>query len=92
MGTLKVYAANTALVTDYEALKSNVRRFIGRTYDATLGQAGGWVPKAEPSEIPDRAEYRQAIKEGDLTPADRETAAACGLPFAIKKTQSINSI
>ncbi len=81
MATFKVYAAGTAMVSDYEALATNVRRYIGRTYDPSLGVAGGWVPKQEPQTISDRAEYRQAIKEGDLLPADRATALACGVPF-----------
>lgn len=84
MATFKVYAAGTAMVSDYEALASNVRRYVGRVYDPAIGVAGGWVPKKEAQVVPDRAEYRQAIKEGDLLAADQATASACNV--ALHKT------
>ena len=76
---LKVQASGTSLVQDYEALESGVRRFIGRQYDASVGVAGGWVPKEEISVIPFRAEYVQAIKDGDLSSDDSETLRLCGI-------------
>lgn len=83
--TFKVLAAGTAMVTDYEALRSNARRYIGRQFDGSLGPAGGWVPSKEPVVIPDRPEYRQAIREGDLIAADQSTASICGVGFSAKK-------
>lgn len=85
MKTLTVKASGMALVTDYEALKSGVRRFIGRQFDPSHGPAGGWPMKTEPSEIPYRHEYKQALVEGDLLPANKETAAHCGLPYNTSK-------
>lgn len=35
----------------------------------------------QPVEVPDRKEYRDAIRDGDLWPADKETAAAVGVKF-----------
>ncbi len=78
--TLKVFTTDV-LVPDYEALDGGVRRFIGRAFDASVGEAGGWVPKTDCSEIPSTAEYRQAVKQGELTPADELTAKLCGVKF-----------
>lgn len=84
MQTLKVFTSGRAMVTDHKALSSGVRRYIGRQYDPTLGKAGGWVPNEEPQEIENSADYRQAVREGDLLPADQETASLCGVSFQSK--------
>ena len=45
---------------------------------------GGWPAShkpAEPDEMPDRVEYRNALRDGDLWPADKETADLVGIPF-----------
>lgn len=78
---LLVLAKGTALVSHLEALDAGVRRFVGRKHDPSVGPAGGFVPHAEAEEVADRAEYRQAVKEGDLWAADEETAAKCGVKF-----------
>lgn len=84
--TLKVLAApdRISLVANIDALYAvpPQRRFIGWNYDAALGEAGGWVRKEEPEELPYKHEYVKAIKEGDLIPADAETAHICGLQFS----------
>ncbi len=81
MATFKVLASGNAMVTDYEAMKSNARRYIGRVFDPTLGPAGGWPALKEPQVIPDRPEYRQALREGDLIAADQQTATICKVGF-----------
>lgn len=92
---LRVLARGTAMVFDYERHESGVRRFVGRKHDPSLGYAfkddagnlvktGGWPPShspASPDSVPYRAEYLQALKDGDLWPADKETADYCGVPF-----------
>jgi len=80
--TLKVKAAHTALVQNYEAMDAGVRRFIGRRLDPSLGECGGWVPKEEGEVIPFRAEYVQAVKDGDLEVMDQESALLCGIKFS----------
>jgi hypothetical protein len=69
--TLKVKAVEGALVQDYQALKSGIKRFIG-----------WWeLVKDKVCELPNMAEYRQEIKLGNLKPADAQTANLCGLRF-----------
>lgn len=90
---LKVKSSPQSMVTDFEALAARVRRYVGRTYDPTLGpvdpetnkHVGGWPLKNEPDEIPYRPEYVQAVKEGDLIAADKATADFCGVPFQVDK-------
>lgn len=92
--TLKVKSSPTAMVTNYEAMIAKVRRYVGRIYDPTLGpvdpetnkHVGGWPLTNEPEEIPYRAEYVQAVKEGDLIPADKATADLCGVTFQADKS------
>lgn len=87
--TLKVTAAGSAMVPDYEAMECGVLRFVGRKHNPDMGlvrpktadKAGAWVPTGEPVELPYRAEYVAEIKAGTLTPCDAETARACGVPF-----------
>lgn len=80
---LRVKARGTAMVCDYAALDAGGRRFIGRTYDPTLGPAGGW-PAAGVVEVPYRAEYAKAVRDGDLEAADEATALLCGVPFEVQ--------
>ena len=90
---LKVRSAPMAMVTNFEALEAKSRRYVGRVFDSTLGEVnpetgnrqGGWPLTDEPEEIPFRAEYRQAVREGDLIPADKATADLCGVPFTSQK-------
>ena len=95
MAKLRVLARGVAMVPHIESYEAGARRFVGRKHDATLGAAfrddqgverrqGGWPPShspAEPHEVADRAEYRQHVREGDLWPADKATADACGVKF-----------
>lgn len=79
--TLIVRSRGTALVVNYEALEAGARRFIGRKHDPKLGSNGGWPPDSEPHTVPDRAEYRLAMREGDLWPGDQATADLVGVEF-----------
>lgn len=54
----------------------NTRRFVGWTQEA-----GKWVPRTEPESIQACPEYARALRQGDLIPADEETATAVGLTF-----------
>lgn len=79
--TIRVKAAGAAMVPDFDALDGGVLRFVGRTFDASVGAAGGWVPSEEAATVPFRAEYVQEMRAGALTPCDEETARLCGVPF-----------
>ena len=83
--TLKVFPVGNALVTDFEALEAGFKRFIGRKFDATVGDSGGFVPVKGSVEIPNNGEYIHALRAGDLEPADEYTAKLCGKPFAKPK-------
>jgi hypothetical protein len=95
--TLRVLASGSAMVTDFEAQENPygfTKRFIGRTHDAQAGeeildpatkqkvrQGGFRATIGEVVELPNRFEYRQALKHGDLWAADEATAAAAGVAF-----------
>lgn len=81
---LKVFPVEGKLQPDFEGFEAGVRRFIGCRFDASVGEIdskgipqGGFVPTGKVAVVPYRAEYVQAIKEGDLKPADAETARLC---------------
>ncbi len=79
--TLRVRARGVALVHRIEGMNSQVRQFVGRQF-VTLPEGGeGWAPVKDDTELPNRAEYRQAVKECALWAADEETAEACGVNF-----------
>ena len=78
--TLRVRARGTALVQRLDAVGSQVRQYVGRAY-VSLPEGGGFAPTADDVELPNIAEYRQAVKEQGLWAADEETAKACGVPF-----------
>ena len=78
--TLRVRARGAALVQRLDAIGSQVRQYVGRAY-VTLPEGGGFAPIAEDVELPNVAEYRQAVKEGSLWAADEATAKACGVLF-----------
>lgn len=98
---LKVKAKGTAMVHNFEALDAGVLRFVGRKHDPTIGETveviennlkrtiktGGWAPTGEAEEVPDRHEYRHAVKAGDLEAADEATAKLCGVVFVAEVTQ-----
>ena len=76
-----------ALVSNIDALFTVpiMRRYIGWRFDPDQGVAGGWVRKTDPEKIPYRNEYVKAVKDGDLVPADKETAKMCGVPWIQNK-------
>lgn len=88
MKNLKVTSAPGALVQNLAALSSNTPRYIGRTFDASEGPHGGWKLSDTPEEVPFCAEYLQAVREGDLIPADKSTAEMCGVKFKAPSSAS----
>lgn len=81
--SLRFRAKGTALVPNYEFEAAGIRAFVGRKFVPVEGEPGryGFAPLAEDVEVPYRAEYVKACKEGDLYPADEATAKACGAKF-----------
>ena len=90
--TLRVRRKGTAMVPHYET-HPQVRRFHGWKFDPTLGEefehpetksmvrAGGFGSHDDVIEVPDTVEYRRHLRDGDLWPADQDTAQAAGVPF-----------
>lgn len=88
---LRVRAHGDALVPNYERQEASVnatRCFIARVYKEYEPGKFGFALVDEVVEVPARAEYIKALKDGDLLPADAETASAAGLkltpPSALK--------
>lgn len=81
----RVLAKGSALVADRVAQDAGARRFVGRFFDPTVGLAGGWPALEEPTVVPAFGlhghEYRRALMDGDLWPADQATADAVGVKF-----------
>lgn len=79
---LRLLARGSAMFPDLKAMEAGARRFIGRRNDPSLGNAGGWVPHVDAVEVDTHfAEYQKAVRDGDLWPADEETARACNVEF-----------
>lgn len=85
---LKVRAVEGRLQPDFEAFESGIRRFVGCRFDQSIGAKdakgipqGGFVSLERDVKVPYRAEYVQAVKEGDLEAADIETARLCKVSF-----------
>jgi hypothetical protein len=78
---LRFHASGTALVQDFERLEIGVKAFLGRKYEEVKPGVWGFVPTGMVAEVPYRAEYAKACKDGDLIAADEETAKLCGVPF-----------
>jgi hypothetical protein len=78
--TLRVRARGTALVCRLESMNASPRHFIGREWIETDG-VHALHPSDEDSVVANRAEYRQAVKDGSLWAADEDTARACGVAF-----------
>jgi hypothetical protein len=77
--TLLVRPVGVALVTNYEAMDAGKRCYIGR--EKVLDEKGNVVafaPIAGPVEIPMTGDYLRHLADGDLEPADAETARLCG--------------
>lgn len=79
--TLRFRARGTALVQHFEKMEAGVKRFLGFKYTNLEGDTWAFVPTGEVEEVKYEAEYVQACKDGCLWAADKETAAACGVPF-----------
>jgi hypothetical protein len=91
--TLRVLAKGSAQVPNYEAQEGgrNARithaclaigpEFHDDDSHTTLRHAAFVKHVGKVVTVPDRAEYRRHLRDGDLYPADGETAAACGVPF-----------
>ena len=78
---LRFRARGDALVQNFEKLDAGIKSFIGRKYVEVEPGWWGFVPTGETDEVAYRAEYVRSCKDGELYPADAETAAACGASF-----------
>ena len=81
---LRFYARGTALVADVHAQEHPthpVRRFIGRRWQEVLPGQWGWCPTEKPHECDYHHDLARACRDGDLWPADEETAKALGVAF-----------
>lgn len=78
---LRFRARGEALVQNFERLEAGIKSFVGRKFVQVEGDQWGFKPTGESEEVTYCAEYVKACKDGDLWPADAETAAACGVPF-----------
>ena len=84
---LRFYASKekTSLQPHYAAFEAGVKRFIGWTFDPKAGEAGGWQRKEEADEVEASPlhlhDYIKAVENGEIVPADQETANKCGVPF-----------
>ncbi len=92
MKKLKFLSRGTNLCIDLEAQTAGILRFIGRKHDPSIGfqgvdengnkfMSGGYPSTGKAQEVPARAEYMFAGRDGDLWPADEETASYCGVAF-----------
>lgn len=87
---LRFHARGSALVQNFEHLEAGKKSFLGRRYTQLAAPdtndpedfgTWGFAPTGSVAEVPYRAEYVKACKDGDLWPADEETAKACGVAF-----------
>lgn len=82
---LKVLPVGDALVTDFQAMRHHLKRYIGRQHDPEHGENGGFVPTGEAVDVPATGElgreYIAALKNGTLAPADEATAKIAGVEF-----------
>ena len=81
MKKLRFRARGSALCQHFERLDAGIKSFVGRRVQEVEPGQFGFVPTGETEEVPYRAEYVRACKDGDLWAADQETADACGVPF-----------
>jgi hypothetical protein len=77
---LRFRARGEALVQNLERLEAGIKSFIGRKFVQVGPEQWGFDPTGD-EEVAYRAEYVKACKDGDLYPADAETASACGVAF-----------
>lgn len=78
---LRFRARGNALVQNFERLEAGIKSFIGRKYTEVEPGVWGFKPTDQDEEVPYKAEYVKACKDGDLEPADKATADACGVSF-----------
>lgn len=78
---LRFRARGEALVQNHERLEAGVKSFVGRKYLEVSPGQWGFSPTNADDEVAYRAEYVKACLDGDLYPADRATAEACGVVF-----------
>jgi hypothetical protein len=69
------------MVQNYDRLEAGVNAFVGMKLLELEDKPGqfGFVVQDEIVELPYRSEYVKALKDGDLLPADDETAKLAGL-------------
>lgn len=85
MKTLLVRASGAAMVPRLEAMNANPREFVARS-GAFVDGRWSYVANKEAAEVPARAEYVRAVRDGDLLPADAETAAYCGVAIPVEES------
>lgn len=76
---LRVKPVSTAMVPNYARV--GVRCFVGYRFDASLSPHGGFAFQPGIVDLPCRSEFLLALKDGDLIPADKDTALLAGIPF-----------
>lgn len=76
---VKANLNTNAMVTNFEALDAGVKRFVGWKWDVTLQPRPGFVQHENVEEVPNRKEYRDCLLNGELLPADQETANVVGM-------------
>ena len=71
------------MVQNHERLAAGINSFIGMAFRELEGRPGeyGFVVLDEVVEVPNRVEYMQALRAGDLLPANEETADLAGVEF-----------
>lgn len=79
---LRVRARGDASVPNFERLEQGVNCFIGRDFKEVEPGKHAFVPNDKVEEVPSRAEYLKALRDGDLEAADRATAEAAGIKLA----------
>lgn len=92
-GKLHVLAKGTAQVPNYEAQDGGINarithvclplgpKFFDDDSKTTRRHAAFVKHVGKIITVPDRAEYRRHLRDGDLWPADKETAAEVGVNF-----------
>lgn len=78
---LRFYCRGTAQVPDPHAADRGVRRCIGRRWQEAMPGRWAWVPTGEPQEVDYHHDLAKACRDGDLWPADEDTAATCSVGF-----------
>ena len=84
MPQLRFYARRDALVADVHAQEHPthpVRRYIGRRWQEVNPGQWGWAATEEGQTVEYHHDLARACRDGDLWPADAETARICGAPF-----------